>query len=155
MRTLIIGIGNPLLGDDGVGYFLAEALKEKLKGVEVLALTSSGFEVAERMLGYDRVIVIDAIAGRKPGRLHRFTMQRLSQCLHFTNPHDTNLQTAIEFLRRYEEFPKAVEFFGIEILPENEFRQGLSEAVKKGMEKAENLILKEIEGGVRLADKAR
>lgn len=147
MKTLVIGLGNPLLGDDGVGIEAVRTLEQKLKDVEVITLNASGFSVVERMLGYDRVIVVDAIAGRDPGRVHVFTSEELKPTIHFTSPHDMNIQTAMELLKGLSEFPKYVKFVGIEIVPNNEFKEGLSDDVKKALPEVEKLIIEELEGG--------
>ncbi|MEM3396796.1 MAG: hydrogenase maturation protease [Thermoplasmata archaeon] len=157
MKTLVIGLGNPLLGDDGVGIEAVNMLRTKLRSrfgdVDVEAMNSSGFEVAERMLGYERAIVVDAIAGRMPGTVHAFGVEQLQPTIHFTNPHDMNIQTAIEWLKSHENFPRIVKFVAVEILPENEFREGLSEKVRQALPVVEKIIMKELEGGKRNADK--
>ncbi|MCX8174195.1 MAG: hydrogenase maturation protease [Thermoplasmata archaeon] len=153
MKTLIIGLGNPLLGDDGVGIAAVNGLKGKLHGVDLQTMNASGFEVAEKMLGYDRVIVVDAIAGRVPGRVHTFTPAKLKPTLHFANPHDMNLQTAIQWLGSQENFPGWVKFVAVEIVPENEFREGLSERVRNALPEVERRIMNELKGGKRNANK--
>lgn len=157
MKTLVIGLGNPLLGDDGVGIEAVNRLRTKLQNrsgdVDVETLNASGFEVAERMLGYERVIVVDAIAGRMPGTVHVFGTEKLQPTIHFTSPHDMNIQTAIEWLKSLENFPGIVKFVAVEILPDNEFREGLSEEVRQALPLVEKIIMKELEGGKRNADK--
>lgn len=147
MKTLIIGLGNPLLGDDGVGIEIVNSLKQNVQNTDIVVMNSSGFEVAEKMLEYDKVIVVDAIAGREPGSVHTFSLEDFKPTLHFTNPHDTNIQTAINLLSNCMEVPREVKFVVVEIMPENEFREGLSPAVKKAISKARKLVLKELKGG--------
>ncbi|MGB9636209.1 MAG: hydrogenase maturation protease [Thermoplasmata archaeon] len=147
-KTLVLGLGNPLLGDDGVGIEIVRALKQEDLDAEFEETNSSGFEVAEKMLGYERVFVVDAIAGRVAGRVHFFGIEDLKPTIHFTSPHDTNIQTAIEFLRTHSEFPKTVKFVGVEIIPNPEFREGLSKDVKEAIPEAKKIILKELRGGI-------
>ena len=64
MKTLILGLGNDLLGDDAVGILASRRLAENLKGqpdIEVLETAQHGVALLEFFLGYDRAIVIDAI----------------------------------------------------------------------------------------------
>ena len=64
MRTLILGLGNPILGDDGVGLRVAEALRDTLPSsadVDIEENYWGGLRLMEQMVGYDRAIVIDAI----------------------------------------------------------------------------------------------
>ena len=61
---MVIGLGNPILGDDGVGWRIAEAVTSRLgprDDVEVDCLAVGGLSLMERMLGYERVILIDSI----------------------------------------------------------------------------------------------
>ena len=70
-RTLIIGLGNSLLRDDAVGLRVASQVRAALGGredVEVVEEACGGLRLMERMVGFDRAILIDAIrSGRPPG----------------------------------------------------------------------------------------
>ena len=82
MRTIIVGIGNPIRSDDSVGLVVARILRERLAGVEgidVAELWAGGLRLVEAMAGYDRAVVIDAMAtGEKPpGTVRRLTLADL------------------------------------------------------------------------------
>lgn len=76
-RTLIIGYGNPLRGDDGIGYRAAEMLTEgggetpplQADGVEVIARHQLTVELAPQVAAVDRLILIDACAFGAPGTI--------------------------------------------------------------------------------------
>lgn len=75
MRTLVLGLGNELYGDDGVGIYLIAELKRELLGeeknpaiypgpngpIEFLATSSTGLALLDLILGYDRLFIIDTI----------------------------------------------------------------------------------------------
>jgi len=64
MKTLVIGLGNPILGDDGVGWKVAKELTTLIDpdtSVEIDCASLGGLSLMERMLGYQRVIVIDSM----------------------------------------------------------------------------------------------
>ena len=71
-KTLIIGLGNPIVSDDSVGLRVADQLKTLLADrpdVDVAEDCWGGLRLMERMIGYDRAIVIDAICTvRRPER---------------------------------------------------------------------------------------
>ena len=72
MRTLVLGLGNAILGDDRVGLAVAEAVRHRLppdKGVEVDEEHHGGLRLMERLAGYDRAILVDALCveGYPPG----------------------------------------------------------------------------------------
>ena len=73
MRTLVLGLGNPLLGDDAVGLKVAALVRERLDGapgVDVLEEEAGGLRLMERMTGYDRAVLVDAaVTGGTPGTI--------------------------------------------------------------------------------------
>jgi hydrogenase maturation protease len=74
-RVTVIGYGNPLRGDDGVGYFVAERLARRFaaagpeRDLEVLALHQLTPEVAEALINSELVVFVDADCRQPPGRL--------------------------------------------------------------------------------------
>ncbi len=82
MKTLIIGCGNLLRGDDGVGPILIRRLWEigLPEGVRVADGGTAGMDVAFQMRGADRVIIVDACrTGATPGTLYRVPGEQLAQ----------------------------------------------------------------------------
>ncbi|HET6846869.1 MAG TPA: hydrogenase maturation protease, partial [Anaerolineales bacterium] len=99
---LVIGLGNPILGDDGVGWCVVRRLAQRLVGderVEVDCLSVGGLSLMERMLGYRHVILVDAIdTGRSPqGTIRVFDLNSLDNPAlgHSTSAHDASLKTAL------------------------------------------------------------
>lgn len=67
--TLVIGYGNPLRGDDGVGWAVAEALSHDLNGCDVVTVQVLLPELAERAARSSRAVFVDARLGATPGRI--------------------------------------------------------------------------------------
>ena len=102
MRTIIIGLGNPVRSDDAVGLVVARLLRERLvdagaADIQVTELPAGGLRLVEAMVGYDRAIVIDAMATgtRPPGSVRRLDLDELGQGHNLTCVHDTSLSTAL------------------------------------------------------------
>ena len=101
----MVGLGNPLLGDDGVGWHVAERLQQQPlpPGVEIDTLALGGIGLMERLIGYQRAIIIDALkTGHFPtGSVHSFRLDELENPFagHLGSAHETNLQTALELGR--------------------------------------------------------
>jgi hydrogenase maturation protease len=99
----VIGLGNPLVSDDSVGLRVAERLKVLLADrpqVDVSEDYWGGLRLMERMIGYDRAIVIDAIAtGAPPGTIHHLATGSIAT-QKSASAHDVNLPTALAFGRR-------------------------------------------------------
>jgi hydrogenase maturation protease len=104
-KTLIIGLGNPILGDDGVGWVVAQEVQKKLAApfprVECLAL--AGIALMEQMVGYERVILIDSLNTGKhaQGEVISFSLDSLEDLLHghSASAHDLSLKGALKLGR--------------------------------------------------------
>ena len=66
MKTLVLGLGNPILSDDGVGLRVARAVESQLSQQEITVMETSmgGLSLLDLLTGYDRAIIIDAIQTR-------------------------------------------------------------------------------------------
>ena len=105
MKTLVIGLGNPILTDDGVGIYAARMVREALPAdaaVDVIEVSVGGLTLMEAMVGYERVILIDAlwIPGGQVGEVMRFEAGDLPDTLNTASAHDVDLLTALQVGRR-------------------------------------------------------
>jgi hydrogenase maturation protease len=104
--TLVLGLGNPVLGDDGVGCRVATELLNStdLRGAEVDTFEKGGLSLMERILGYRRVILVDAVTtGTLPrGTVRVFPLGELPNpgAGHLNSAHETSLQTALDVARQ-------------------------------------------------------
>jgi hydrogenase maturation protease len=102
-RVLIVGLGNPVLGDDGVGWRVAEQIEQKLKKqvlpAEVTFLAVGGLRLMEHLIGWEAGILIDAITTGKhlPGHVTSFPLADLPAPFagHMGSAHDASLPTAL------------------------------------------------------------
>jgi hydrogenase maturation protease len=103
MKTLILGLGNPLVRDDSVGLRVVWELQRRLadrSDVEVEEDYWGGLRLMERMVGYDRAIIVDAIVtGSPPGTIHRLTPHGIPT-QKSSSSHDVNLPTALALGRQ-------------------------------------------------------
>jgi hydrogenase maturation protease len=107
-RILIIGLGNPILTDDGVGVKVAHELEKvvDLSSHPELTITEAsagGLRLMETMLGYDMVVLIDAYLlnpdETTPGKIHKLSLDDLravTPTQHSTSPHDTSVVVALD-----------------------------------------------------------
>jgi len=144
--TLVIGLGNPILGDDGVGWRVAENLRDYLNDpdVEVLCLSLGGLALMEHLAGYRRVIIVDAMTSGAPaGTLHRMTAQEMDELSvqHTASVHDLSLSTALALGRELGlELPKEIQIVGVEARVELAFGETLSPAVQSALPLAMELV---------------
>lgn len=103
MKTLILGLGNPLVSDDSVGLRVVEALRLLLADRADVELDEDywgGLRLMERLIGYKRAIIIDAVqTGALPGTIHILPVDGIPT-QRSASTHDVNLPTALEFGRR-------------------------------------------------------
>jgi hydrogenase maturation protease len=104
MKTLVIGLGNPILTDDGVGIYTARAVRRVLPvdaTVDVTELAVGGLGLMEAMVGYERVILIDALWSPpdETGEVLQFDAGRLPETLNSASSHDVDLPTALRIGR--------------------------------------------------------
>jgi len=102
-RTLVLGLGNPLLGDDSAGLRVARELRPRLAhapGVEVDEDYWGGLRLMERMIGFERAVVVDAMcSGMAPGTV-RVLPAEAAATRYSGSAHDVDLCTALEVGRR-------------------------------------------------------
>ena len=105
MKTLLLGMGNPILCDDAVGVRLARDFKRELEGLRELDVfedcSVGGLNLLDIFTGYQRVVVLDSIRTTEgiPGNWYYFTADALRETVHLTNLHDANFATAMELGR--------------------------------------------------------
>ena len=98
-RLLVLGIGNLLMGDEGVGVHAIRALEQERlpAGVELLDGGTGGFQLLSRLSEYPSVIVIDAsMDGNEPGTVGITKPRFLSDYPRSLGAHDVGLRDLIE-----------------------------------------------------------
>ena len=150
MKTLILGLGNPLLRDDSVGLRVVQELQvtlAALPGVELSEDYWGGLRLMERMIGFDRVIVVDAMrSGEPPGSVRRLSPDSVPT-QRSASSHDVNLLTALRLGRMAgAQLPsdEHIVLFGIEAADVETFSEQLSPAVLRAVPQAVELILSEL-----------
>jgi hydrogenase maturation protease len=126
MRTLILGLGNPILSDDSIGIRIANLLKERCKDLDAIEASAAGFRIIDEIVGYDKLIIIDSIkTGSAPvGTLFKFSEQDFNKTLHFTAPHDLSFFEAFEIMQQYySDLPKEIVIYAIEVADTSTFSE--------------------------------
>jgi len=145
-KTLILGIGNPILGDDRVGHLLVQELCSYISDPEIeLKETSlAGLNLSELLSGFDSAIVIDAIqSGGAPGEVHclqprDFHIEKVNQY----DQHSTGLLQAIEIGKALGwPMPENITIVAIEAGDVTSFSDDLTPDVAKAIPVALKIIL--------------
>jgi hydrogenase maturation protease len=149
-KTLILGLGNPILSDDSAGCQVALALKKRTHppNVDIQEAAIAGLEILDMIAGYDRIIIIDAIQTEKgkPGQIHRFGPELLSSTRHSGTPHDVNIATALELGRKLMlKLPRDIIIFAIEVEDVTSFSEECTPAVKKALPECVEMVIRELQ----------
>lgn len=118
MTILILGIGHPFRGDDGIGPLVAERIAAlTLPGVTALAHHGEGSDLMERWAGFDRVVVVDATrSDAPPGTIRRWdaVAEKLPAALFPKSSHLFGLAEAVEMARLLGRLPPVLTVIGVE-----------------------------------------
>ncbi len=148
-EIVVIGLGNLLLSDEGIGIHLIRKLSEhrgKFPCVEFIDAGTGGMNVLHLIANRKKAVIIDCVKmGKKPGTIKRFEqtdVQTTKKMTHFSL-HEADILRIIELSRQLGECPKKIVIFGIE--PESlELGQKLSKTLSDGIDAYSIDICKEL-----------
>lgn len=149
-RTVILGMGNPILTDDSIGVRLAHDLRVAVGNcgdVDVVEECSvGGLNVLEFLAGYERAIILDAIHTKdgEPGDCYRFTAVDLKQTTNLSNVHDANFATALALGRCLgQQLPpdEDIHVFAVEVADDLTFGTELSPQLQREYPACRRLVL--------------
>lgn len=148
MKALVIGLGNPILGDDGVGWRIAESVRSQIDPalqVDVDCLSIGGISLMEHLVGYESAILIDAFVGdEQPGSILVSKLEDLPNysAFHITSVHDTSLQNAMKLGREMgAELPENITVVGVAARHVYDFSEELSAPVEEAIPKATQIVV--------------
>ena len=144
-KTLIIGIGNQILGDDGIGPMLVHDLSKAIKenGFFFNTVCAGGLEIIEYLIGFDRVIIVDAIhtSNGIPGEVYCFVPSDFMETSNLSNLHDISFLTALELGTKLNmDLTDDIHIIAIEIMEDRVFSDHLTEPLKENY----HIILDEV-----------
>jgi hydrogenase maturation protease len=151
MRTLVLGMGNPILSDDAFGLVVVERLREQPlpDGVSVTASEVAGLRLLELMRGYDKVVIVDALCSgsRSPGEIARFSGDDFKGGHRYCAAHTIGIRTVLELgAGMGYDMPTEVVAYAVEAEDVETFAERLSPAVEAAVDEVIELVRREIEG---------
>lgn len=145
-KTLVLGLGNPILTDDGVGIRVARLLRDEWAArpdVAVEEASLGGLRLMQVVSGYERVILVDAIqtVDGQVGDLYELTLDSFCATLHSGCSHDMDLFTALELGRRLGmPMPDQVDILAIEVENVLDFGEGCTPAIEAVIPDAADVV---------------
>ena len=133
---LILGLGNEILSDDGIGPRLARNFSEIIDNPEINTATAccGGLEIMEYIRGYKKVVIIDAIKTRdgKPGNVYYFTPDDFRETSNLSSIHDVNFITALRLGDILNlDLPGDLHIIAVEITEDREFSEDLTLSLRE------------------------
>lgn len=157
IKIIILGLGNPILGDDGVGWRVVDEVRRCLlltsrhkSIIDMDTLSVGGLSLMEYLIDYDKAILIDAIqtGSKEIGEVFSFLLEELLGTYngHTGSVHDTNLFDAIQMGRKMGlKLPNQIIIVGIETKNIYNFSEQLSPSIEKAIPIASRLVLELIQ----------
>jgi hydrogenase maturation protease len=148
VKTLIVGLGNPILGDDGVGWQIATEFQQQEEippDVTIECMSVGGISLMESLIGYDRAIIIDSIVTHQVpvGTVNLFKLEDVHHpsCGHMSSAHDTSLPDALMMGRSLgARLPSDIMVVTVESEKVYEFSETLTPPVAAAIPEAMNII---------------
>jgi hydrogenase maturation protease len=149
MKTLVLGFGNPILSDDGVGIKVAHEVVNQLNNpqVTVAETSAAGLSLLDSIVGYDKVIIIDAIQTEKgrAGQIYRMGTEDFSLTKHLSSPHQINLATALELGKMLSlTMPQEITVYAVEAEDITTFGEKCTPEVEQAIPEVVNMVLGEL-----------
>jgi hydrogenase maturation protease len=152
-KTAVLGFGNPVRSDDGVGCFVIEALKAAVPeqpGLSLLDMGTSAFEVLFQLQGHERLILVDAVlnTGEPDGTLYCLPAEAAMAEVE-EDPlvflHSLKWNQALSYARKIlgQDFPDDIRAYLIAV-SQTRLEVGLSEEVRAAGERVAGMIAAEL-----------
>jgi len=151
-NTLILGIGNNILTDDGIGFRLVGDLKKMINNPDIHYETAccGGLEIIEYIKDFKQVVFIDAIrtSEGKPGDVFYFIPSDFRETLHLSSLHDLSFLTALKLGNTLNlGLPDDLHIIAVEIIEDMEFNEEFTPQLR---EKYPEILEKVLETVMRI-----
>ena len=166
MKTIVLGLGNPILSDDSVGFRVVQELKARFNKpasvegegevdnktykheITLAESSSSGLNLLDLITGYDKLIIIDSIKtdGGEAGKVYRLGAENLGTVRHSASPHDINLATALELGRKLgTALPQQIVIIAIEVVDVTTFSEKCTPDVERAIPMVVSMVAEELD----------
>ena len=145
-RTILLGLGNPLLTDDSIGLRVIDRLRPALAdrpGLDLAEECWGGLRLMEHLVGYSRAVIVDARRSSAPPGTVSLLAAEAPPTRHGNSAHDVDLWTALELGRRAGfELPQPVDIriVAIEVAEVEAFSERCTPAVSASVPRAAELV---------------
>ncbi len=148
-KTVVIGLGNPLLSDDAVGLHAIKRLADELiPDIDIKEASVGGMELVEMMLGYRNAIIVDSIMTKKGavGDIYRITPEDFGETRNISNLHNVGFIQALHLWSELggDRVPEHIVVFAVEVKDVHTFSERMTPAVEDAVIKVVELVRNEL-----------
>ena len=154
VNTAVLGFGNPVREDDGVGIYVIDELRKRLgddSPVSIFDMGTSAFEVLFKLKGHERIILVDAVlnSGEEVGSIFKLPAAEVEAQI-VDDPmvflHSLKWDQALSYARKMlrEDYPEQIDVFLVAI-DSVRFNVGMTEAAIAGGDRLVDLLVEELE----------
>lgn len=145
-RTVVVGLGSPIMCDDAVGLRVSEAIESMdLEGVDCRQEAVGGLDILPVIHHYRYAVIVDAIqtGGYGPGTVMLFREKDFDEAVAHAATHDVNLPTAMKIGRQMDPsiMPDEVRFVAIEVQDIKTVTETMTPEVESAVESATRAVL--------------
>jgi hydrogenase maturation protease len=137
VKTLVLGLGNELISDDGLGLLAVRRLKEENStSAEIIECGLCGMALLDILVGFDRAIIVDAVkTGREmPGAIYELSPADLGPVF-APSPHYSGLPELLDTAAQLGlDFPSEIKIFAMEVADPYTIGGGLTKQVEEALE---------------------
>ncbi len=152
-QTAVLGFGNPVREDDGVGIYVIDELKKELgdqENLSIFDMGTSAFEVLFKLKGHDRIILVDAVinTGEAVGTIYKLPASAIESEIK-DDPmvflHSLKWDQALSYAKKMlgDDYPENIEVYLIAI-DSTKFNVGMTAEGKAGGDKIVKILLEEL-----------
>lgn len=155
-KISIMGFGNPVREDDGVGIYVIDQLKKKIddENIEILDMGTAAFEVLFKLRGRDRIILVDAVlnTGEPVGTLYKLPASEIEGHIQ-DDPlvflHSLKWSQALSYAKKIllDDYPKNIDVFLVSI-DSTRFNTEMTPEATAGGDKLVTKILEDLNANV-------
>jgi len=146
-KTIIIGLGNTILTDDGAGIYVAREIRKRCRATPYITIVEAslgGIGLLDLMAGYQKVVIVDSIKSEhgSPGDIYKIDVDDLGNPTYPVGPHFLDVRTAVELGSKFGyTMPETIDIYAIEIRDNTTFSETLTPGVEKAIPEVAGLII--------------
>lgn len=134
-KTLVLGVGNPILSDDAVGIRVGQYIKRSCPDLEVIETSEYGIGLLDYVGGYNRLVIIDSIkTGGKEAEIYKLELPDLNPASYYPTSHGVDIATAFNLGKKLGyKIPVDICIYAIEVADNTTFAESCTPVIESSI----------------------